>query len=231
MATRYMSRHRNILRPPRRDSTRKPACDRKHPLSCCRLQRDRSLPERWLSAKPRLKRLPVSPARLAKMITKKGSLFPSTKPLNSVFIRITRQRHGLQFLRSFNGYFMRASFEGLRPSTSGTAHKTHLPYWRGRCGVAARLIGSLRLCYRPTASALALLLMSASDLHASVESEQHFESFPTNWTMLCGNSERQAQLTINILQSRTQQIHNCELPRRCLRRVSLKHRLFEGDAL
>src|SRR6266699_3278276 len=95
---------------------------------------------------------------------------------------------------SFNGYFMQASLDGSRPLPHGTAHRTQLPYWRGRCGVAACLIGSLRLCYRSAASALALLFMSASDLHATVQWHEGLESFPTNWAVLSRNGERQVQL-------------------------------------
>ena len=41
----------------------------------------------------------VSSARFAKMMAKMSSVFPSTKPLNSVFLCITRKRLGRQFLQ------------------------------------------------------------------------------------------------------------------------------------
>src|SRR6266568_5325447 len=51
---------------------------------------------------------PVSSARFAIMMAKRGLCFPSTKPLNSAFMCITRKRLGWQFLqRLFYESFLR----------------------------------------------------------------------------------------------------------------------------
>ncbi len=78
---------------------------------------------------------------------------------------------------------MKASLDELRPSPNRTAHKTHLPYWRVRCGFAAYVIGALRVCYRFTGSPLALLLMSAVSLRAAVQWQQDFEGSAPGWTV------------------------------------------------
>jgi len=46
----------------------------------------------------------VSSARFAEMVAKKSSAFPSTKPLNSGFIRITRKRLAQVFALSGSIY-------------------------------------------------------------------------------------------------------------------------------
>src|SRR6266699_3278274 len=69
------------------------------------------------------------------MITKKGSLFLSTKPLNSVFIRITRQRHGWQFLQRvfYASFLRRITSITPRDSTQNPASLLARSLWR--CGV------------------------------------------------------------------------------------------------
>src|SRR6266404_5125101 len=144
------------------------------------------------------------------MITKKCSQFLSTKPLNSVFMCITRKRLGWQFLQ-------RLVYERFLRRITSIIHQdsTQNP--------SSFLARSMWDCGEPDWSAapvLSLCWITVRDFangHGQSSCRwgmaARLRELPHELEVLCGNGEGQPQLAINMLHSHTQQIQNCELPR------------------